>query len=147
MPDFDLDAFLAQPLTARVATNGPSVRPTWYLWEDLTFWILTGPWAKLLSRVRADPALAITVDICETDRGLVRQVIALGRGEILPFDVPRGRRKLSRYLGPDEALWDERFRRYVNDDPTDLGTAWLRLYPSSLTALDLSYKIERHRDA
>ena len=22
-------------LTARVATNGPTVRPTWYLWEDV----------------------------------------------------------------------------------------------------------------
>jgi len=61
--DFDIDAFLAQPLTARVATNGPTVRPTWYLWEDQAFWILTGPWAKLLDRVRADPALALTVEV------------------------------------------------------------------------------------
>jgi hypothetical protein len=44
-PPFDVDAFLAQPLTARVATSGPTVRPTWYLWEDGAFWILTGPWA------------------------------------------------------------------------------------------------------
>jgi nitroimidazol reductase NimA-like FMN-containing flavoprotein (pyridoxamine 5'-phosphate oxidase superfamily) len=58
--DFDIDAFLTQPLTARVATNGPTVRPTWYLWEDQAFWILSGPWAKLLDRVKADPHLAIT---------------------------------------------------------------------------------------
>jgi nitroimidazol reductase NimA-like FMN-containing flavoprotein (pyridoxamine 5'-phosphate oxidase superfamily) len=56
---FDVDAFLAQPLTARVATSGPTVRPTWYLWEDGAFWILTGPWAALPNRVRADPAIAI----------------------------------------------------------------------------------------
>jgi len=28
---FDVDRFLAQPLTARIATNGPTVRPTWRL--------------------------------------------------------------------------------------------------------------------
>jgi hypothetical protein len=31
---FDVDEFLAQPLTAR---------PTRYLWEGGAFWILTGP--------------------------------------------------------------------------------------------------------
>ena len=58
-PPFDVDAFLAQPLTARVATSGPTIRPTWYLWEDGAFWILTGPWARLPNRVRADPAIAV----------------------------------------------------------------------------------------
>ena len=62
---FDVDQFLAQPLTARVATNGPTVRPTWFLWEDGAFWILTGPWARLPDRVRADPAIALVVDDCD----------------------------------------------------------------------------------
>jgi Pyridoxamine 5'-phosphate oxidase len=137
--DFDVDTFLSQALTARVATNGPTVRPTWYLWEDRAFWILSGPWAKLLARVKEDPHLAITVDVCDTATGAVKQVIARGRAELLPFDVPRGRRKLGRYLGPDEALWDARFRQYLHDDATQRGTVWLRVRPSSLTATDLSY--------
>ena len=45
-PDFDVDEFLALPLTARLATNGPTVRPVWYLWEGGSFWILTGSWAN-----------------------------------------------------------------------------------------------------
>lgn len=138
--DFDIDAFLAQPLTASVATNGPSVRPTWYLWEEQAFWILTGPWAKLRGRVQADPALAISVDTCDTATGLVRQVVARGPAEVLPFDVPRGRRKLSRYLGPDETRWDARFQNYLHDDPAERGTVWLRLNPTFLTATDLSYQ-------
>lgn len=52
--DFDVEEFLSRPLTARVATNGPTVRPTWFLWEDGAFWILTGTWARLPDRVRAD---------------------------------------------------------------------------------------------
>ncbi|OZV77535.1 phosphate oxidase [Micromonospora echinospora] len=136
--DFDIDAFLAQPLTARVATNGPTVRPTWYLWEDHAFWIITGPWGKLRDHVQADPALAITVDTCDIATGLVRQVIARGRAELLPFDTPRGRRKLSRYLGPDETVWDTRFQ--LHDDLAERGTTWLRLRPTFITARDLSYQ-------
>ncbi len=139
--DFDVEEFLSRPLTARVATNGPTVRPTWFLWEDDAFWILTGTWARLPDRVRADPAVALVVDECDLTTGTVRQVIARGRAELLPFDVPRGRRKLARYLGADETRWDERFRRYLHDDPAGKGTTWLRLRPASLTARDLSYAV------
>jgi len=139
--DFDVEEFLSRPLTARVATNGPTVRPTWFLWEDDAFWILTGTWARLPDRVRADPAVALVVDECDLTTGTVRQVIARGRAELLPFDVPRGRRKFVRYLGADETRWDERFRRYLHDDPAGKGTTWLRLRPASLTARDLSYAV------
>ena len=128
-------------VTARVATNGPTVRPTWYLWEDGAFWILSGPWAKLLSRVHADPAVALVVDVCDTTTGLTRQVIARGDAEVVPFDVPRGRRKLYRYLGDDESRWDSRFRDYLYSDTSQLGTVWICLRPKSLTASDLSYEV------
>lgn len=136
--DFDVDEFLARPLTARVATDGPTVRPTWYLWEDGAFWILSGPWSRLPDRVRRSPKLALTVDVCELETGVVRQVVASGEAEIRPFDVPRGRRKLARYLGEDETRWDPRFRAYLRDAR---GTLWLRLPSSRLTATDLSYRV------
>jgi LysM repeat protein len=87
--------------------------------------------------------LTLVVDVCEVGTGLVRQVIARGQAEILPFDVPRGRRRLSRYLGADEAKWDDRFRHYLLDDPAERGTVWLRLRlrPGSLIAKDLSYSV------
>jgi hypothetical protein len=138
-PPFDVDAFLARPLTARLATSGPTVRPVWYLWEERAFWVLTGPWTKLFQRVREDPRVALVVDDCELATGEVRQVIAHGRAGLRPFDVPRGRRKLSRYLGADESRWDPRFTGYLYDDPADRGTHWLRLSPSFFRAHDLSY--------
>jgi hypothetical protein len=140
-PAFDVDEFLSRPLNARVATEGPTVRPTWFRWEDGAFWILTGPWARLPSLVAAAPAVALVVDVCDLASGLVWQVIARGDAEILPFDIPRGRRLLSRYLGPDEASWDPRFRQYLHGDPVPKDTVWLRLRPSSLTATDLSYTV------
>ncbi|MFF9803949.1 hypothetical protein ACF1G5_02265 [Streptomyces coeruleorubidus] len=30
---FDVDAFPREPLTARLATDGATVRPVWFLWE------------------------------------------------------------------------------------------------------------------
>lgn len=141
-PDFDIDAFLAEPLTARIATAGPTVRPVWFLWEEGAFWILTGPWARLFDRVKADPQVAIVVDVCDIASGLVRQVIARGCVEFVDFDVPRGRRKLARYLGPDEDLWDARFTQYLHDAPSQRGTTWLRLTPESLMAKDLSYSVQ-----
>ena len=78
---------------------------------------------------------------CNLATGLVRQVIARGRAEVLPFDVPRGRRKLTRYLGAGQARWDQRFLRYLLDDPAEKGTAWFRLRPDFLTAKDLSYTV------
>lgn len=137
---FDVDEFLGQPLTARVATVGPTVRPVWYLWEESAFWILTGPWARLLSLVEHDRRLALVVDVCDLATGLVRQVTARGHGEVVSFDTPRGRRMLRRYLGADESGWDSRFRRYLHSDPLELGTVWLRLRPDRLDAKDLSYE-------
>jgi nitroimidazol reductase NimA-like FMN-containing flavoprotein (pyridoxamine 5'-phosphate oxidase superfamily) len=137
---FDIDVFLARPLVARVATNGPTIRPVWFLWEEQAFWILTGPWTKLHDRIQRDPEVAILVDVCELQHGLVRQVVAHGSAELLPFDTDRGRRKLERYLGTDESVWDERFRRYLYTDPSEIGTVWLHLVPRTLRAIDLSYQ-------
>ncbi len=115
------------------------MRPVWFLWEGGAFWTLTGPWARLFDRVKEDPRVALVVDECDLATGLVRQVIARGRAELVAFDVPRGRRKLVRYPGADEALWDARFVHYLHDGPSERGTMWLRLVPDSLTAKDLSY--------
>lgn len=71
------------------------MRPVWFLWEGGAFWVLTGPWARLFDRVREDPRLALVVDECDLATWRVRQVIARGRCEFVPFDVPRGRRKLT----------------------------------------------------
>jgi Pyridoxamine 5'-phosphate oxidase len=127
-----------------VATNGPTVRPVWYLWEESVFWILTGPWAQLARRVRQHPELALTVDVCDLETGVTRQVIARGVARVVPFDVGRGRRLLARYLGDDEAQWDPRFGAYLHDDPAVTGTEWIRVEPASVRATDLSFRASRH---
>lgn len=133
---FDVDAFLALPLVARVATSAPSIRPVWYLWEDQAFWWLTGPWSKLPQHLADDPAVAVVVDTCDVHTGQTRQVSASGRAELVAADPARTERKLRRYLGPDPGRWDERFRAYLDRDDA----AMVRLAPARLMAQDLSFR-------
>ena len=133
----DLDAFLVQPLVCHLATSGPTVRPVWFLWEDGFFWVLSGPWSALPSRVRADPAVALVVDTCDLITGETVQVAARGSAEVLTFDADRGERMLARYLGPDQGTWDPRFRRYLRDEPS---AVWIKVRPTRIRFVDLSYE-------
>lgn len=141
-PEFDVDAFLAEPLTARVATNGPTVRPLWYQWEGGCFWLISGPWAKLFSRIQRDPEISLVVDVFENDKGRVLQVIASGAVEITPYDIPRARRMLHRYLGPNEAAWSTKPDDYPGylRAPGPPGAQWLRLKPRKFLPFNFSYQ-------
>lgn len=95
-PPFDVDAFLARPLLARVAAAGPSVRPVWYLWEVGAFWWITGAYARLPAILARDPRVALVVDSCDLATGEVRQVTARGDAVLEPFDAARARSASSR---------------------------------------------------
>ncbi len=134
---FDVGAFLARPLVARVATAPePSVRPVWYLWEDGCFWWLTGDWSRLPAILARHPRVALVVDSCDLATGETRQVSAGGRAQLTPFDRERTYRKLRRYLGPDRHTWDPRFGAYLLDTSAQI----VRLAPERLVARDLSFR-------
>lgn len=136
--NFDLQEFLRKPLIARVATNGPTIRSVWYLWEQEAFWWLTGQWSRLPNLIRADPTVVLLIDTWDPRSGQVFQLIASGSAEVQPFDRDRARRKLARYLGDDPSKWDhDRFIRGTFDDSS---AAFVRLHPDRLTLMDLSYR-------
>jgi nitroimidazol reductase NimA-like FMN-containing flavoprotein (pyridoxamine 5'-phosphate oxidase superfamily) len=137
----EIDEFLVAPITAQLATNGPSIRPVWFEWEGGAFWIISGPWAKLLERVKRDPEVAICVDVSDFDTGNVKQVCAYGAAQIADYDVERARRMLHRYLGPDEESWSDApddYRGYLRDGGPP-GAVFLRVEPRKLTAMNFSY--------
>jgi nitroimidazol reductase NimA-like FMN-containing flavoprotein (pyridoxamine 5'-phosphate oxidase superfamily) len=140
---FDVDAFLAEGLTARVAIDGPTVRPMWFLWEDGAFWLMSGPWAHLFGRVQENPEVAVVVDVCDTTTGRIQSVTVRGAVEVEPgaFDIDRCRRLLVRYLGEDEAAWPttpDDYPGYLVEPPME-GLSWLRLRPRTWTVLDRSF--------
>jgi nitroimidazol reductase NimA-like FMN-containing flavoprotein (pyridoxamine 5'-phosphate oxidase superfamily) len=139
-PD-EVDAFLAEPITAQLATNGPTIRPMWYQWEDGAFWIISGPWAKLFARVQRDPEVALCVDVGDFDTGNIKQVTAYGAVEVHDYDVDLVRRMLHRYLGPDEASWSDApddYRAYLAGDGPP-GAKLLKLVPRKLIGLNFTY--------
>ncbi|QHF98236.1 phosphate oxidase [Streptomyces sp. NHF165] len=99
------------------------------------------PAARLYGRVAEDPRVALVVDECGPVSGRVRQVVARGTAELLPCDVPRGRRKLSRYPGEGESRWDRRFLDHLYADPERSGTVRLHVVPASLHARDLGCQV------
>jgi nitroimidazol reductase NimA-like FMN-containing flavoprotein (pyridoxamine 5'-phosphate oxidase superfamily) len=135
--DFAIDAYLAEPRIARIATNGPAVFPVWFLWEEGAFWWLIGPWSRLTERIAVDPTVALVVDSCDLATGQVRQVRARGTATLLAYDADRAYRKLSRYLGDDPGCWDA--SRFRLEDPGATDLRFVRLAPARLAAIDLSY--------
>jgi hypothetical protein len=143
---FNLEGFLEAPLVARLATRslvqpdagGPVVRPVWFLWEARAFWVITGPWSSLEAELRRDPRFCLVVDTCDLQTGTVRQVIARGRGRVQELDIDRARRKLIRYLGSDESVWDPRFA--LHTDRAAWGNRLATLSPTRLDMADLSYR-------
>jgi len=89
----------------------------------------------------SNPRVALVVDSCDLRTGEVRQVTARGDAVVVHFDPERARRKLVRYLGPNEDNWDPRFSvRYLSDP--DQATRLVRLAPTQLTATDLSFSLD-----
>ena len=130
-------AFLAQPLTAHLATHGPRVRPVWYLWEDGAFWILTGPWSTVPRDLEHDAHVALVVDWLDLHTGETRQVRARGMAALAPWDREQGWRMLRRYLGDDVGAWDSRFQDYLRGD---VGSVWLHVPCPIPRLVDLSFR-------
>lgn len=132
----DIESFLDRPLVARVATNGPTLRPVWYVFESGAFYWLTDTSNFLCKAVQRGEALVLVVDECDITTGEVIHVRARGRGEIVEVDRPRAMRKFARYLGPDESVWDPRFVPSL-DLPS---TRMCRFEPTSMEAANMSFQ-------
>lgn len=134
----DISTFLERPLVARVATNGPTLRPLWFLYEEPTFYWLTDTANVLHHAVLARERLILVVDECDVRTGEVIHVRARGYGEIIPVDRDRAMRKFSRYLGADQSQWDPRFVPSLDL----LSTRMCRFTPDSIEAADVSFRVD-----
>jgi hypothetical protein len=133
----NIEEFLQRPLVARVATNGPTLRPVWYLYEEPIFYWLTDTANVLHGAVERGERLVLVVDECDISTGEVIHVRARGFGEIIPVDRDRAMKKFSRYLGADQSTWDPRFVPSL-DLPS---TRMCRFAPQSIEAADVSFMV------
>src|SRR4051794_31051173 len=87
----ELDAFLAEQRTCRVATVGgdgtPHVGALWFTWDGSALWLYSITRSKRWAQVRRDPRIAVVVDDGH-EYGELRGVELSGRAECVG-EAPR----------------------------------------------------------
>lgn len=130
----EVDAFLAEERTCRVATvgpNGPHATPLWYAWHGGALWLTSVVRSQRWTDLRRDPRVAVVVD-AGTAYDELRGVELRGRVEVVG-EVPRTGAPVPELVGPEQLMAD----RYLGGTFVHDGRhAWLRLVPDKITSWD-----------
>lgn len=130
----EVDAFLAEERTCRVATvgpNGPHATPLWYAWHGGALWLTSVVRSQRWTDLRRDPRVAVVVD-AGTSYDELRGVELRGRVEVVG-EVPRTGEPVPELVGPEQLMAD----RYLGGTFVHDGRhAWLRLVPDKITSWD-----------
>jgi len=134
MTSDEVDAFLAEQRTCRVATvgpHGPHASPLWYAWHGGALWLTSLYRSQRWADLQGDPRVAAVVDAGE-EYGELRGVELRGRVEVVG-EVPRTGEPVPELDGPEQAFAD----RYSGGSIVRDGRhAWLRLVPDKITSWD-----------
>jgi hypothetical protein len=130
----EVDAFLAEERTCRVATlgpNGPHATPLWYAWHGGALWLTSVVRSQRWTDLQRDPRVAVVVD-AGTSYDELRGVELRGRVEVVG-EVPRTGEPVPELEGPEQLMAD----RYLGGTFVHDGRhAWLRLVPDKITSWD-----------
>jgi hypothetical protein len=130
----EVDAFLAEERTCRVATlgpNGPHATPLWYAWHGGALWLTSVVRSQRWADLQRDPRVAVVVD-AGTSYDELRGVELRGRVEVVG-EVPRTGEPVPELEGPEQLMAD----RYLGGTFVHDGRhAWLRLVPDKITSWD-----------
>jgi hypothetical protein len=136
----ELDAFLAEQHTCRVATTGPDgphATPLWFVWHGGALWLTSLVRSRRWADLRADPRIAAVVDAGERYTEL-RGAELRGRVEVVG-EVPRTGQPVTELAGPERAFADKYTDGMFEHDGRH---AWLRMIPEKITSWDFR-KLDR----
>ena len=130
----EVDAFLAEERTCRVATvgrDGPHATPLWYAWHGGALWLTSVVRSQRWTDLQRDPRVAVVVD-AGTSYDELRGVELRGRVEVVG-EVPRTGEPVAELECPEQLMAD----RYMGGTFVHDGRhAWLRLVPDKITSWD-----------
>ncbi|WP_214406125.1 pyridoxamine 5'-phosphate oxidase family protein [Pseudonocardia lacus] len=130
----EVDAFLAEQRTCRVATvgtNGPHNTPLWYVWHGGALWLTSLSRSQRWVDLMADPRVAAVVDAGH-DYDELRGVELRGKVEVIG-EVPRTGEPVPELDGPERAFGERYMRGPMVHDGRH---AWLKLVPEKITSWD-----------
>lgn len=134
MTPAEVDAFLAEQRTCRVATVGPAgphATPLWFAWHGGALWLTSVVRSQRWADLQRDPRIAAVVDAGESYDEL-RGVELRGRVAVVG-EVPRTGEPVPELDGPEQLFAD----RYTGGTVVRDGRhAWLRLVPEKITSWD-----------
>lgn len=130
----ELDTFLSEQRTCRVATvgpHGPHATPLWFVWDGRALWLTSLTRSQRWADLQRDPRIAVIVDAGE-DYGELRGVELRGTVEVVG-EVPRVGAPVPELEWPEQAFankYGDGTFRY------DGKHAWLRLVPDKIVSWD-----------
>ncbi|WP_267246345.1 pyridoxamine 5'-phosphate oxidase family protein [Streptomyces sp. PR69] len=136
MSPAELDAFLTEQRTCRVATvsadGRPHVSPLWFVWDAGSLWLYSLTRSRRWAELRRDPRLAVVVDAGE-EYGQLRGVELSGTA-VFVGEAPRTGAPCPELAAPERLF----ARRHFGLDamPHDGRHAWLRLTPDAIASWD-----------
>lgn len=136
-PD-EIDGFLAQRRTCRVATVSPDGRPhagaLWFAWDGTSLWLYSLVRSRRWAGLRHDPRVAVVVDDGE-EYGELRGVELCGSVEFVG-EAPRTGAPHPELDAPERLFATRNFG--LPEMPHDGRHAWLRLTPDTITSWDFA---------
>jgi Pyridoxamine 5'-phosphate oxidase len=130
----EVDAFLAEERTCRIATvgtHGPHATALWYVWHGGALWLTSLSRSQRWADLQKDPRVAVVVDAGH-DYDELRGVELRGEVEVVG-EVPRTGEPVPELDGPEQAFADRYSGGTMHHDGRH---AWLRLTPEKITSWD-----------
>ena len=136
MTPAELDEFLTQQRTCRVATVSPDGRPhvsaLWFAWDGTSLWLYSITRSRRWAQLRQDPRLAVVIDAGE-EYGDLRGVELSGTA-VYVGESPRAGEPCPELDVPEALFARKNFGLDVM--PQDGRHAWLRLTPDAIASWD-----------
>ncbi len=136
MTPAELDAFLTEQRTCRVATVSADGRPhisaLWFAWDGTALWLYSLTRSRRWAELRSDPRLAVIVDDGH-DYGELRGAELSGAAAFVG-EAPRSGAPCPELDAPERMFAAKYFG--LDAMPHDGRHAWLRLVPDTVSSWD-----------
>ncbi|MEV7546196.1 pyridoxamine 5'-phosphate oxidase family protein [Streptomyces sp. NPDC089915] len=134
----EVDAFLRERRTCRVATVSPDGRPhvgaLWFAWDGTSLWLYSITRSRRWADLREDPRISVVVDAGE-EYGELRGVELSGTA-VFVGEAPRTGEPCPELEEVEQLFPRKNF--CMEQMPHDGRHAWIRLTPDSIVSWDFS---------